>query len=439
MITFERSALYEEVWTAPLTTLGKKYGLSDNGLRKICQAMNIPLPRAGHWAKVAAGHKIPKTPMPKKADRTTFDCHPPKPELRTPELDDDRRWCQEREAQERGPDMRIVVDPAPARWHTALAPIRKRIGEAAKEYGGYKNVLEKLAGKPEARWSQSAQKAKWQWEWFIRQGQLLIAKQIRVSLETYQRALIILNTILVEAEKRGFKPSFAEKEGKIKLDGHDASLSIRISERMLEQMKTVPERYGSGTRQERVRTPSGILRVCVEGASIGEIADETDRPLELRINDVFVKIYRVVVSCREQARRQAQQEREWEAARIRREAEEKCRREEERRVAEENLRRLNLAYESSAWQLASQIRNYVAAVMGSTGETVSEELNAWGDWALQTANDVDPTYHRRQCQPISYARQEEVEPTVPYTFNQFPTPLKSSSDFWVKRAIFKRR
>ena len=52
-IIFERTRLYEEVWSEPLTKLGKKYGLSDNGLRKVCKALNIPLPRAGHWAKVA--------------------------------------------------------------------------------------------------------------------------------------------------------------------------------------------------------------------------------------------------------------------------------------------------------------------------------------------------------------------------------------------------
>lgn len=85
------------MWAAPLTTLGKKYGLSDNVLRKICKTMNIPLPKAGHWAKIAAGHKVPKTPLPRNAERTTFDCYPPTPEAKTPELNDDRRWRLEQE------------------------------------------------------------------------------------------------------------------------------------------------------------------------------------------------------------------------------------------------------------------------------------------------------------------------------------------------------
>ena len=54
-IIFGRIALYDEVWTTPLTQLAKKYSLSDNGIREVCKAMNIPLPVAGHWAKVAGG------------------------------------------------------------------------------------------------------------------------------------------------------------------------------------------------------------------------------------------------------------------------------------------------------------------------------------------------------------------------------------------------
>jgi hypothetical protein len=43
-IEFERIALYEEVWTTPLIRLAEKYYLSDNGLRKVCKALNIPVP-----------------------------------------------------------------------------------------------------------------------------------------------------------------------------------------------------------------------------------------------------------------------------------------------------------------------------------------------------------------------------------------------------------
>lgn len=40
-IQFERQSPYEEVWPGHLTQLRKKYCLSDNGVRKVCIALNI--------------------------------------------------------------------------------------------------------------------------------------------------------------------------------------------------------------------------------------------------------------------------------------------------------------------------------------------------------------------------------------------------------------
>jgi hypothetical protein len=57
---FERQKLFNDVWAAPVTTLAKSSGLSDVGLRKICVALEVPLPPRGYWAKLAAGKIIPK-------------------------------------------------------------------------------------------------------------------------------------------------------------------------------------------------------------------------------------------------------------------------------------------------------------------------------------------------------------------------------------------
>ena len=108
-------------------------------------------------------------------------------------------------------------------------------------------------------------------------------------------------------------------------------------------------------------------------------------------------------------------------------------------MAEENLLRLNLAYESSAWQLASQVRSYVAAVMSSTGDNVSDELLAWRDWALQTAEEIDPVLRRLEGKLTSYASRDEVQPPTSHAFNSPPVQLKSGSDYWMRQAIFRKR
>ncbi|AEG61730.1 hypothetical protein [Desulforamulus ruminis] len=60
-----RLKLYEEVWSEPMTTVAVRYGISDNGLRKRCKALNIPLPPVGYWAKVKAGKPVPEqVPLP---------------------------------------------------------------------------------------------------------------------------------------------------------------------------------------------------------------------------------------------------------------------------------------------------------------------------------------------------------------------------------------
>lgn len=71
--SFERQKLFDEVWTTPVTKLAKAYGLSDVGLRKICVALDVPLPPRGYWARLAAGKTIPKPALHKTTRPTTYE------------------------------------------------------------------------------------------------------------------------------------------------------------------------------------------------------------------------------------------------------------------------------------------------------------------------------------------------------------------------------
>ena len=64
-ITYNRNTINKQVWERPVVHVAKDYGLSDNGLRKVCKKLKVPLPKAGHWAKVQHGHKVKKTLFPK--------------------------------------------------------------------------------------------------------------------------------------------------------------------------------------------------------------------------------------------------------------------------------------------------------------------------------------------------------------------------------------
>ena len=69
---FERSTLYEEIWAEPMTVVARRYRLSDVGLRKICIALEIPVPARGYWAWIAAGRNIPKTALPTTNGSSTY-------------------------------------------------------------------------------------------------------------------------------------------------------------------------------------------------------------------------------------------------------------------------------------------------------------------------------------------------------------------------------
>ncbi len=65
-----REELYKQVWATPMLQLAKDYGLSDNGLRKICDKLDVPYPPRGYWAKKAAGQKVATYRLPPQKEDT---------------------------------------------------------------------------------------------------------------------------------------------------------------------------------------------------------------------------------------------------------------------------------------------------------------------------------------------------------------------------------
>lgn len=62
--TYNREKLYEEVWAKPVVQVAVQYGVSDVAIHKICKSLNVPVPPRGYWARIRAGEKIKKPPLP---------------------------------------------------------------------------------------------------------------------------------------------------------------------------------------------------------------------------------------------------------------------------------------------------------------------------------------------------------------------------------------
>lgn len=59
-----RAQLYELVWSEPLRTLSKQFGISDVAFAKRCTAANVPVPGRGYWAKKEAGKRVLQPALP---------------------------------------------------------------------------------------------------------------------------------------------------------------------------------------------------------------------------------------------------------------------------------------------------------------------------------------------------------------------------------------
>jgi hypothetical protein len=61
-----RDELYALVWKTPMNRLGNQFGISGNGLAKICDRLEIPYPPRGYWAKKEAGKPVITFKLPPK-------------------------------------------------------------------------------------------------------------------------------------------------------------------------------------------------------------------------------------------------------------------------------------------------------------------------------------------------------------------------------------
>jgi hypothetical protein len=88
-VVLERAKLYAEVWTDPVCTVAKRYGISDVALAKNCRKLGIPLPPRGYWAKLKAGKHPRQSRLPKlkrgESDRTVLWQNPSRSRPQQPE------------------------------------------------------------------------------------------------------------------------------------------------------------------------------------------------------------------------------------------------------------------------------------------------------------------------------------------------------------------
>ena len=126
-LKLSRVELYEKVWTIPMRTLAKQFGISDVGLAKLCRRNAIPLPGRGYWARIQHGQQPAKDSLPEVADTAlgAITINPSEPRHRGPLDPADF---------EKPPTIQVGVDGPPA--HPVAARIERSISKKSTDDRG---------------------------------------------------------------------------------------------------------------------------------------------------------------------------------------------------------------------------------------------------------------------------------------------------------------
>ena len=398
-IQFERQSLYEEVWSEPLTRLGKKYGLSDNGVRKACIALNIPLPKAGYWAKIAAGHQIPRTLLPKNSKITVYVSNPKPIEPLSHEKTEDTIWLEQRESFESDPVNHIVVELQPRKFHPLLLETRKSLIEKVKESEKLAVEAQKEANRPKGKvWAPNLNSASLRY--FQNRGQLLELHRwgmpLRFTPKTWDRGLAIANALFSAAESRGFEIIKEKESNKLSFKLGDGLVYIRMSEKLKQDVRILknPSELDSHLGLEHIKVPTGTLRfhLCASGStSEVEVPDTDHKALQENLNQVFCRIYKLIVQSRVHGRKLAEWHRKYEEEKRQHEERERIRQEAIKLQEIESQKRNDLLKEANDWQNAELIYKYVAHFDALENIQNNEIFLEWKKWALNAANELNPT------------------------------------------------
>jgi hypothetical protein len=332
----ERRELYDVVWQRPMSKVAVEFGVSGNGLAKLCRREGIPVPERGYWAKVAHGKRVKKPSLPLTATGSE----------------------------------NLVINATPSTRGTLEDSMPRPLAALLR---AEREALEPIAvpkwPKPHSfveTWP-SLQKPSYGLARFTADGE--------------SRRRRIASVLFREIERRGGKVAadrWQERNPhRFGITLLDATINVSFQERL--RMVKVPPGPKRPYSHERTEWhPTGLLRLRFENYFDVQIRREwnetEERRLEGRLREVLIALCFAVEAQRlrdERDRQEAAEERRrWE-------------REERERLEREAVQAL-LA-EAKAWEEVRRIRSYVRAMKGRDGKDAR-----WAEWALGVADRLDP-------------------------------------------------
>lgn len=351
-----RRELYEAVWTTPIRTLARKWGLSDVGLAKICRKHDIPTPPVGHWAKVAVGCGIKPPSLAGQPDiLVTF-----------------------------GTGQSLVKHALSADSQGKLP--QALAAAAALSSGGEPAQL--------ARWTRKTARALNKKP--DQYGFLIPSKEafdVAVSEASEERSLHLLNVLETALTVAGMAWEADSKTLRVagKMGGETISFQIAERYKRMEHIEKHPK-YEWMNKRIFSYTFSGELTIRIDGSYDGRKSwsDGKLKRLEEKLPEVIEGFLAAAEAKHRRTIERQEREKQWaEQARLRAQR--------ERAAWEEKIFLEAIAKEAETWSQANAIRQYAAHLRQTAsklGITLSEDGEAWIAKVERTADRLDPILKR---------------------------------------------
>lgn len=391
-----------------MTKLCQEYGLSDNGLRKICKALSVPTPPAGHWVKLEAGKPVVTAPLPKGASRTTYVVDPAYRRESPPALREELASELKRKVALEAAEQKRSKEPTTIRWHDAMAPIRKLVRERRAYWKEEEREFHAIEARKSAGFPPEIGGVLWRN--FLESGGFLFPKHrrfvLRVTENSCDRSLAILNAMCVLATRRGYEIDMRGKDCEaLIIKYRDASVSVRILEKSVVSLRrddSIFYKHRGGIKRES--KPSGVLKVHVNSRYSAErIFEETsDLPLEGHLSEILIYIHTRIAQAQERSRAEAETAIAREEARRIRETEHALQEVERLRVAAEVAERHRVEHlalererslidDAGRWRRLDDLRQYIEAVERKARESGGQvAIEPWLLWARSVLARLDP-------------------------------------------------
>lgn len=385
---FTRRQLYERVWSEPMTTLAKSLAISGVGLAKACRRGDVPVPPRGYWARLNAGQRVARTPLPRRvpgaSDRVTVGAGRPQafqPEghASSPDNDDNRDSVKQDEPAPEPPVYDETLDEVEARIRQAL-PAKLRFVRALDT--AHPQIARLLREDDERR--EAMTKNRYAWD------------KPRFESRFEQRRLMFLSNLFLLLGRLEVQGSARGREGR-ELSAHVGDQCVKFKVETLTALR--PRKRPADTKTEPMAIEVEVAR-WQHGEREERLfwSDGEDGRLEDRLREIGVAIvltgerqYRKSLQFSYEWNRRSFEERVEQTRKAREEAEQQKR---GARLQAEKDRVARLFAQVSARQQAQQIRAYVDEVLASpdavTGRAFEGDRDTWAGWARSVADQLDP-------------------------------------------------